>query len=89
MFCDALYRMSEPVRGASTFLTDETTASAEIDRVLETAMKTQLPVYTFIPVAVSNIAINAAPLMKPLDLEIRNPGREADEDEVVSEIVHD
>jgi pyruvate decarboxylase len=80
-------RMSEPVRSASAFLTDETTAAAEIDRVLETAVKTRLPVYLFVPVDVSDIIIDAAPLMTPLDLEVRNTGREADEDEVVLEIV--
>lgn len=80
-------RMSEPVRSASAFLTDETTAAAEIDRVLETAVKTRLPVYLFVPVDVSDIIIDASPLMKPLNVEVHNVGREADEDKVVLEII--
>lgn len=80
-------RMSEPVRSASAFLTDETTAAAEIDRVLETAVKTRLPVYLFVPVDVSDIIIDASPLVKPLNVEIQNIGREADEDRVVLDII--
>jgi pyruvate decarboxylase len=80
-------KMSEPVRSAAAFLIDETTAAAEIDRVLETAVKTRLPVYLFVPVDVSDIIIDASPLMKPLDLEVRNTGREADEEEVALQVI--
>jgi pyruvate decarboxylase len=80
-------RMSEPVRSDSAFITEESTAAENIDRVFTTAVKTRLPVYLFIPIDVPDIMMDATPLKTPLDLIPRNVGREAEEDEVVSEVV--
>lgn len=80
-------RMAEPVSSAAAFLDDEKTMPAEVDRVLETAVKTRLPVYLYIPLDVQDSPIDATPLEKPLDLKIGNTGREAEEDEVVEAVV--
>ncbi|KAK2740190.1 hypothetical protein FQN57_006201 [Myotisia sp. PD_48] len=80
-------KMVEPVQSASAFINNESKAAAEIDRVLETAVKTRLPVYLFIPLDVQDSPIEASPLSKPLDLKVTNNGRETEEDEVVSEII--
>ncbi|KAL1960889.1 hypothetical protein VTO42DRAFT_5872 [Malbranchea cinnamomea] len=80
-------RMCEPVRSDAAFITDEKTAAELIDRVLVSAVRTKLPVYLFIPIDVPDLLMDATPLQKPLDLEIRNEGREAEEDEVVAEVV--
>ncbi|EER26631.1 hypothetical protein D8B26_002975 [Coccidioides posadasii str. Silveira] len=80
-------KMSEPVRKDSAFLTDPATAPEQIDRVIETCVKTRLPVYLFVPIDVPDLMTDSSRLSIPLDLEVRNEGREAHEDEVVSEIV--
>lgn len=80
-------RMSEPVRSDAAFVTEEGNAAELIDRVMESAVKTRLPAYIYIPIDVPDLLMDAAPLSRPLDLLPRNTGREAEEDEVVKEIV--
>ncbi len=79
--------MSEPVRRTSAFLMAQSMVAAEVDRVLEEAVKSRLPVYLFVLVDIPNLVIDAGPLAKPLDLKNCNAGREAEEDEIVTEIV--
>ncbi|EEP82374.1 hypothetical protein UREG_07239 [Uncinocarpus reesii 1704] len=80
-------KMSQPVQSDSAFLTDPATAPEQIDRVIETCVKTRLPAYLFIPVEVPDLMTDSSRLSTPLDLEVRNEGKEAQEDEVVSEII--
>jgi pyruvate decarboxylase len=79
--------MSEPVRKTAAHLTDESKFTEEVDRVLEVAVKSRLPVYLFVPIDVPDIIVDRSPLEKPLDLEIRNTGRQDDENELVIEIL--
>lgn len=80
-------RMSEPVRSDAAFIWDEKEAAGLIDRVLVSAVRTRLPVYLFVPIDVPDLKIDAGPLEKGLDLEVKNAGREKEEDEVVAEVV--
>ncbi|KAI1937293.1 hypothetical protein LOZ66_004211 [Ophidiomyces ophidiicola] len=80
-------KMSEPVRSDAAFLTDPAAAPAQIDRVIETCVKTRLPVYLFIPVEVPDLMTDSSRLSTPLNLEIRNEGKDEQENEVVSEII--
>ncbi|KAI9836762.1 MAG: hypothetical protein M1819_000927 [Sarea resinae] len=80
-------KMSEPVRSAAAFLTDDAAFVSEIDRVVQTAVKTRRPVYLFIPMDVPDVLVDSSLLSNPLDLEIRNSGQEDVEDELVEAIV--
>ncbi|EFQ97856.1 pyruvate decarboxylase [Nannizzia gypsea CBS 118893] len=80
-------KMVEPVAAATAFLDDESKVAAEVDRVIETSIKRRLPVYLFVPLDIQDSPIDASPLEKPLDLAVRNEGREAEEDEVVEEVI--
>jgi pyruvate decarboxylase len=79
--------MSEPVRKTAAYLVDESEMAKEVDRVLETAVKSRLPVYLFVPIDVPDILIDASPLETPLDLQISNTGRQDEENELVKEIL--
>ncbi|WEW54946.1 pyruvate decarboxylase [Emydomyces testavorans] len=80
-------KMSEPVQSDSAFITDPAAAPEQIDRVIETCVKTRLPVYLFIPLDVQDLMTDSSRLSTPLDLEVCNEGKETQEDEVISEIV--
>ena len=84
---DTFQRMSEPVRSASAFLIDDATFTAEVDRVIATAVRSRRPVYIFIPMDTPDLLVDPTPLSTPLDLEIRNLGREQDEEEIVTAIL--
>ena len=80
-------RMSEPVRCDGAFIWDEKEAPGLIDRVITSAVRERLPVYLFIPIDVPDLMTDASGLERALELEVRNEGREGEEDEVVREIV--
>lgn len=69
-------KMAEPVAAATAFLDDESKVAAEVDRVIETAVKRRLPVYLFVPLDIQDSPIDAAPLQKPLNLTVQNVARE-------------
>jgi pyruvate decarboxylase len=76
--------VSKPLSAATAVLMDnEAEWTAEIDRVIEVAFKRKLPVYLYIPIDVPDILVDASRLETPLDLEIRNAGKEEREDELV------
>lgn len=64
--------MSAPIRNSHTFLVNEETLTADIDRVPVDCVKSRLPVYIFIPMDVPSISVPLSALDKPLDLEIKN-----------------
>lgn len=75
--------MAAPIRKAYTVLLDEKTMAQEIDRVIEQGVQSRLPVYIYVPMDVAGIPLDAKRLeTTPLDTEVRNLEKEA-EDEVV------
>lgn len=78
---------SKHFRAGAAFLMDDKTFTAEVDRVIEVAYKTRLPVYIFVPIDVPDILVDGSRLNVPLDLTISNPGKEAVEDEIVASIM--
>ncbi|KAI5284703.1 hypothetical protein KEM54_001133, partial [Ascosphaera aggregata] len=78
---------SQYFRATAASLRDDETMTSEIDRVIEVAYRTKLPVYIFVPTDVPDILIDASRLSVPLDMTISNPGREFVEEEIVSSIV--
>lgn len=65
-------RMSEPIRCASAFLTNETTAAEEIDRVIQECWRKAQPAYLFIPTDVTELQLDSKRLQVPLNLKIVN-----------------
>ncbi|KAI5288329.1 hypothetical protein KEM52_001206 [Ascosphaera acerosa] len=78
---------SQYFRATAAFLDEDKTMTAEIDRAIETACKTKLPVYIFVPIDVPDMLVNAGRLDTPLDLSITNAGKETVEDEIVASIM--
>ncbi|KAE8448867.1 hypothetical protein EG329_008869 [Mollisiaceae sp. DMI_Dod_QoI] len=64
--------MAGPIRKTYTVLMDESSMAQEIDRVIEEAVKSRLPVYIYVPVDVANSQLDAARLDIPLNLEVKN-----------------
>ncbi|KAI5306121.1 hypothetical protein KEM56_002153 [Ascosphaera pollenicola] len=78
---------SKHFRADAAYLLDDETFTKDVDRVIEVAYKTRLPVYIFIPSDVPDLLVDASRLNTPLDLTICNPGKEAVEDEIVTSIM--
>ena len=81
-------KMSEPVRRASVFLTNDETFTTDVDFILEESIRTRHPVYFFIPMDTPDIIVDASRLDNtPLKWTIENVGRQAEEDEIVERII--
>jgi pyruvate decarboxylase len=78
--------MAEPIRKAHTILMDEKTMAEEIDRVIETGVKTRQPVFIYVPMDIVGIPLDGSRLEKPLNTQVTNLGTEQ-EDEVVNSIL--
>jgi pyruvate decarboxylase len=82
-----LQTVSKAVSTATAFLTDDATFIHEVDRVIETSVKTRRPVYLYVPMDVPDLLVDADQLDQPLDLSIRNVGQEGLEDAIVAKIL--
>ncbi|KAF1981083.1 pyruvate decarboxylase [Aulographum hederae CBS 113979] len=78
--------MSEPVRSAHTVLMDDSTMAEEIDRVIEAAVKTRLPVYIYVPMDVPAVKLDAKRLETPLNTQVENKDAKL-EDTLVQKIL--
>jgi len=78
--------MAEPIRKSHTILMDEKTMAEEIDRVIETCVKTRQPVYIYVPMDVVGIPLDGSRLDKPLKTQVTNSSTDQ-EDEVVNSIL--
>jgi pyruvate decarboxylase len=74
--------MAEPIRKTHTVLMDNSTMADEIDRVIEAGVKSRLPVYIYIPMDSVFVPVDVGRLENPLNLEIKNPDRQV-EDEII------
>lgn len=75
--------MAEPIRKTHTVLMDNSTMADEIDRVIEAGVKSRLPVYIYIPIDAVGVPVDASRLNTPLNLEVKNPSPEIEE-EIIS-----
>jgi pyruvate decarboxylase len=74
--------MAAPIRKTFTVLKDEKTMAQEIDRVIQEAVWSRLPVYIYVPLDVAGVQLDAKRLETPLKTEVTNPSKEV-EDEIV------
>ncbi|KAN0112244.1 putative pyruvate decarboxylase isozyme 2 [Hyaloscypha variabilis] len=74
--------MAAPIRKTFTVLKDEKTMAQEIDRVIQEAVWSRLPVYIYVPLDVAGVQLDAKRLETPLKIEVTNPNKEV-EDEIV------
>lgn len=79
--------MSKPVRTDSVFLDDDEKFATDVDRVIESCFKTRRPVYMYVPMDTPDILIPSHRLQMPLDVEIRNDGRQKEENKIVDRIM--
>jgi pyruvate decarboxylase len=79
--------MSKPVRTDSVILDNDETFATDVDRVIESCFKTRRPVYIYVPMDTPDVLIPSHRLQTPLDIEIRNNGRQEEEDKIVDQIV--
>lgn len=77
--------MSEPIRKTHCFLTNDATMGEEVDRVMEAAVRSRLPVFIYVPMDVVKVPIQRSRLDKPLDGGVKND--EKAEDAVVSKVL--
>jgi len=78
--------MSEPIRKTYTVLDDEETMAQEIDRVIEAAVRSRLPVFIYVPTDTVGILLPASRLLNPLDVRVKSYDLEA-EDRIVKRIL--
>ena len=64
--------MSEPIRKTHCFLTDDATMGEEVDRVMEAAVRSKLPVFIYVPMDVVKVPIQRSRLDKPLNGKVKN-----------------
>lgn len=74
--------MATPIRKTYTVLKDEKTMAEEIDRVIQEAVWSRLPVYIYVPMDVTGVQLDAKRLETPLKTEVTNSDK-AVEDEIV------
>ena len=79
--------MSKPVRTHSVFLDNDDVFATDVDRVIQSCFKTRRPVYIYVPMDTPDILISSRHLNTPLDIEIRNNGRQEEEGKVVGRIL--
>jgi pyruvate decarboxylase len=79
--------MSKPVRTDSVFLNHDDTFATDVDRVIQSCFKTRRPVYIYVPMDTPDILISSQRLNTPLDIEIRNDGRQEEEARIVDRIL--
>ena len=77
--------MSEPIRKTHCFLTDDATMGKEIDRVMEAAVRSRLPIFIYVPMDVVKAEISRSRLDKPLDGSVKNDKKA--EDTVVAKVL--
>jgi Pyruvate decarboxylase and related thiamine pyrophosphate-requiring enzymes len=65
-------RMSAPVNRAQAVLTDEATMGLEVDKAIEEAIKTKLPVTIYVPTDMVPLYLDECLLETPLQSEITN-----------------
>lgn len=82
-----LQRVPTPMSTATCFLAHDDTFTQEVDRVIETCVKTRRPAYMYVPMDVPDLLVDGRRLQTPLDLTITNPGSEDLEDSIVDKIV--
>ncbi|KAH8669722.1 pyruvate decarboxylase [Tricladium varicosporioides] len=75
-------RMAEPIRKTHTVLMGGYNMAQEIDRVIETGVKSRLPVYIYVPMDLPSLQVDASRLDTPLNTIIKNTNTKA-EDEIV------
>lgn len=80
------HRMSANISETTAWLTDITTAPAEIDRCIRTTYVTQRPVYLGLPANLVDINVPASLLDTPIDLSLKPNDVEA-ESEVVEDVL--
>jgi pyruvate decarboxylase len=78
--------MSEPIRKTHTVLMNDDTMAQEIDRVLEEAVKSRLPVFIYVPTDVVFVPLDATRLETPLNTQIQNSDTKG-EDFVVQSVL--
>ena len=78
--------MSEPIRKTHTVLMNDDTMAEEIDRVLEAAVRSRLPVFIYVPTDVVSVPLDAKRLETPLNTEIQTLNAK-DEDFVVEAVL--
>jgi pyruvate decarboxylase len=71
----------------SVFLTDDSTFTVDIDRLIEACVKTRHPAYLFVPMDTPDILVDSTKLNTPLDLDISLPGLSNTENEIVDRII--
>ena len=79
--------MSRPVRTDSTFLDNDERFAEDVDRVISSSFKTRRPVYIYVPMDTPDVLIPSHRLKTPLDIEIRNEGKEEEEEKIVGRIL--
>ena len=77
--------MSKPIRNTHCFLTDDATMGEEVDRVMEAAVRSKLPVFIYVPMDVVTVPVERSRLDKPLDGKVRNDKKA--EDAVVAKVL--
>ena len=79
--------MSKAVRTDSVFLDNDETFAEGVDRVITSCFRTRRPVYIYVPMDTPDILIPSHRLKTPLDIEIRNEGKQEEEKRVVNRIM--
>lgn len=72
-------KMSAPVNRAQVVLTDEATMGADVDRMIEEAIKTKLPVTIYVPTDTVPLYVDKTLLQRPLRTQITNKDKVAEE----------
>jgi pyruvate decarboxylase len=83
---DIYIGMSAPIRKTYTKLSDPATMAQEIDRVIEAAVWSRLPVYIYVPLDIVGIPLDATRLETPLNTTVKNTNLQQ-EDELVNSIL--
>lgn len=80
---DIYIGMSAPIRKTYTKLSNPATMAQEIDRVIEEAVRSRLPVYIYVPMDIVGTPLDASRLDTPLNTTVKNTNAQL-EDEVVN-----
>lgn len=81
----AFVGMSEPVRSTHCVLMEDSSMGSEVDRVMEAAVRSRLPVFIYVPMDVVGVRIQRSRLDTPLDGSVRN--EEGAEEAVVGKVL--
>lgn len=77
-------KMSAPANRAQVVLADDATMGSDVDRVIEEAVKTKLPVTIYVPTDMVPLHLDEKLLERPLQTQITNINKVAEERLVIA-----